>query len=140
MARQQRRLRAATELPVVIQKPSNYSKEKPVFSFEYLEDKLLAKPKLNQDLYRDLLVRLKSLSQLGWNEINKSQKHSFGYELIPTGCFIPKMPATITPDTDKLMVFRADGANHVFAGFRRDDVFFIVFVEADFNKLYRHSR
>lgn len=136
----QKRLRPATEPSVVIQKPTNYSKEKPVFSFEYLEDKLLAKPKRNQDLYRDLLVRLKSLSQLGWNEINKSQRHGYGYEFIPTVSFIPKMPAVITPDTDKLMVFRADGANHVFAGFRRDDVFFVVFVEADFNQLYRHDR
>lgn len=135
----QKRLRPAAEPSVVIQKPTNYSKEKPVFSFEYLEDKLLAKPKRNQDLYKDLLIRLKSLSQLGWNEINKSQRHGYGYEFIPTASFIPTMPAVITPDTDKLMVFRADGANHVFAGFRRDDVFFIVFVEADFNQLYRHG-
>lgn len=134
-----KRLRPATEQPVVIQKPSSYTKEKPVFSFEYMEERLLAKPKLNQDLYRDLLVRLKCLSQLGWNEINKSPRHGYGFELIPTGSFIPKMPAVITPDTDKLMVFRADGANHVFAGFRRDDVFFIVFIEADFNTLYYHG-
>ena len=140
MAKKRKRLCSATEPPVVIQKASNYSKEKPVFSFEYLEDKSLAKPKLNQDLYKDLILRLKRLSQLGWNEINKSQKHSFGYEFIPTSCFIPQMPAVITPDTDKLMVFRADGANHVFAGFRREDVFFVVFIESDFNKLYHHGR
>lgn len=115
-----------------------YIKTKPVFSFEYLEHQHLNTPKHNPELYKDFLIRLKYLSSLGWREIHTSSTHSYGYEHIPLRQFIPQIPSCVTPDISKLMVFRADGANHVFAGFIRDDIFFVVFIESDFNQLYHH--
>ena len=118
--------------------PTTYADYKPVFSFEYLDERSLANPKQNSSLYKDLLVRLKKLSELGWREIYKTQRHGFGVEKIPIKQFKPKMPSTITPEMEDLMVFRADGMNHVFAGFKREKVFFIVFIESDFGNLYNH--
>ena len=132
-----KRLQPLPKNPVVC--PAKYAEEKPVFSFEYLVEGRLEKPKRNQDLYRDFLIRLKHLSELGWEEIGKSQRHGYGFELIPREQFKPQMPETVTPDIRKLFVFRSDGANHAFAGFRRDDIFFVVFIESDFNELYDHG-
>lgn len=38
-----------------------------------------------------------------------------------------------------LLVFRATGDNHVFLGYREENVFQVIFVEYQFGDVYRHS-
>lgn len=119
----------------------SYIKQKPVFSFEYLVTKNLydSKDCNNNNLYRDLFIRLQKIDELGWSEVRKSDRHQYGNEKIEVSNFKIDLPDSITPDVTSMTVFRADGKKHVFAGFMRYDIFFIVFIECNFGDLYDHE-
>lgn len=106
------------------------------FSFEFLQDASYTKCH-DSGFFIKFLSRLKSLCQLGWNEINRSYKHSFGYEKIPVSCL--KSGLALTKDIDYLFVFRATGDNHAFLGFREGNVFMVVFIESEFGDIYDHG-
>ena len=93
------------------------------FSFELLHD--VSYTECNESsFFINLLQRLKKLCLLDWNEINKSQRHSFGYEKI---------------SIKSIFSFRATGSNHVFLGFREGNVFKVVFIESKFGDIYNHD-
>lgn len=120
-----------------IKKPSESNNviDYPIFCFKHL----IIKPKEDHKFYTDFIIRLNKLCNLGWNEINKSHKHSFGTEKIPTYKLKPALPAFISPDIDSLIVFRANGDNRPFLGIRKDNVFHIVFIEENFGDVYDHN-
>lgn len=106
------------------------------FSFEYLQEN--QSKKKDGKFLHDFLNRLKKLSELGWDEINKSDKHSYGVETIPVSDFvIRKQIPILTDDVKKLSVFRASGDNHIFAGIRDNEVFYIILIEYVFGDVYR---
>lgn len=41
---------------------------------------------------------------------------------------------------DSLLVFRATGDNHVFLGYREENVFQVIFIEYQFGDVYQHGR
>ena len=111
----------------------------PVFSFKYLQEYSL-KDCRDMMFLVNFLFRLQKLSELGWKEIEKSNRHSYGIEYIPIKQFKPKThPSVITPDVDKLCVFRSNGDNRSFAGIRKGNIFEIIYIEAIINDLYAHS-
>ena len=59
-------------------------------------------------------------------------------EKIPIGKIKPQLPNFITPDIKELHVFRATGSNKVFVGLQQEDVFHIIFIEAEFGQVYKH--
>lgn len=105
------------------------------FGFDFLHDVSYTECK-NADFFISLLQRLKKLCSLDWNEINKSQRHSFGYEKIPISAI--KKDISIAKGIDYLFSFRATGSNHVFLGFREGNVFKVVFIESKFGDIYNH--
>ncbi|MDR2145227.1 MAG: hypothetical protein LBE91_02040 [Tannerella sp.] len=110
----------------------------PKFCFKYLQEVSFNK---SNDFYFfiDFLLRLKKLSELGWNEINKSDRHSYGYELISINQIRQnKLPEIITKDMKTLTVFRANGQNKPFIGIRNGDIFHIIFIETNFGDVYNH--
>ena len=114
-------------------------REEIVFSFKYLQDKSIT-DKTQSEFYYKYLFRLKKLCELGWKEINKSHKHSFGTEKIPREQINSKSDIPIlTDDVTKLTVFRATGDNHVFMGVRDDNCFYVIFIEANFGDIYSHD-
>jgi hypothetical protein len=114
-------------------------KNYPKFCFKYLQETSIKNSK-NHKFFIDFLFRLKKLSELGWNEINKSPKHSFGTEKISIEKIKQKqLPEIITPDVKKITVFRADGSNKPFLGLRTDDIFHVIFIEANFGDIYEHN-
>ncbi len=113
--------------------------EYPVFSFRYLQEYSLEECN-DASFLVNFLFRLQKLSELGWKEIEKSNRHSYGTEYIPIKQFKPKThPFIITPDVDKLCVFRSNGDNRAFAGIRKGNIFEIIYIEATINDLYAHS-
>ena len=115
------------------------SEDAVLFSFKYLQNRSISKVTKSQ-FYYQFLFRLKKLSELGWGKIGRSDKHSFGIEPIPISQIKPKFNIPIlTDDVNKLSVFRASGDNHIFAGIRSGNVFFIIFVEAQFGDFYDHN-
>lgn len=105
------------------------------FSFELLHDASYTDCNEPQ-FFICFLKRLKKLCELDWNEINKSQRHSFGYEKIPITAI--KKDISIARDIDYLYSFRATGSNHVFLGFREGNIFKVVFIESKYGDIYTH--
>lgn len=108
-----------------------------VFSFKYLQENKTETKNKGAHLHA-FLLRLKKLSELGWKEIRKSPKHSFGTEMIPLKQFRIKKNEIpiITDDVSKLTVFRASGDNKVFAGIEVENLFYIIVIEYDFGDYY----
>lgn len=106
------------------------------FGFDFLHDVSYTECK-KSDFFINLLKRMRNLCLLDWNEINKSQRHSYGYEKISVKEI--KKDIHITKGVDYLFAFRATGDNHVFLGFREGNVFKVVFIEAEFGDIYNHG-
>ncbi|MDE7091856.1 MAG: hypothetical protein K2O43_00300, partial [Muribaculaceae bacterium] len=86
------------------------------------------------------LIRLKKLSELGWDEIRKSHRHGYGLEKIPQSCIKPNtkyLPKFITPEVE-LDVFRSNGDNRTFVGYQEGKVFHIFYIEAKFGDICSH--
>jgi len=110
--------------------------DEPFFSFKYLQDTSI-KDCDNADFLKEFIFRLQKLSKLGWKQIALSQRHSFGMEKLPREIIKPQLPPEITPETP-LFAFRASGNNLPFVGIRKDNIFYIVFVETKFGDIYKH--
>lgn len=110
----------------------------PVFSFKYLQD-VSIKDCNDVKFVKDFIFRLKQLSELGWIEIRKSGRHSFGMEKIPYHAIKPNIhiPGFITPEVE-FCVFRATGSNLPFIGIQEGRIFHIVFIETRFGDIYNH--
>ena len=113
--------------------------DSPVFCFKYLQDNSL-KNCQNTERLISFFQRCRKLGQLGWKEINKSHRHSFGTEKIPIKGLKPQLDniPIITPEIKELTVFRYTGDNRPFLGIRRENVFHVIFIEIDFNDIYNH--
>lgn len=109
-----------------------------LFSFKHLQTSISYKNTKDSRFFVDFLERLKKLSELGWEEIRKSQRHGFGMEKIPIRAIRPQCPSFVTPDVKELVVFRATGENKVFVGIQQENIFHIIFIEANFGDVYAH--
>lgn len=114
------------------------SDSKVSFSFKYLQPCSYPDCK-DAGFFVQFIQRLGKLSQLGWNEIAKADRHGFGMEKIPNSTIKPQLPDTITDDVT-LLVFKATGDNKPFVGFRDGNIFHIVFIETKFGDVYSHGR
>lgn len=111
----------------------------PLFSFKYLQDNSI-KDCTDAKFFYNFLFRLKKLSELGWAEIRKSHKHSFGMEPLTQTQIVPDtklLPDFITPDVE-LHVFRSSGDNRTFVGFQKSKIFYIFYIEAAFGDICTH--
>ena len=115
--------------------------EKPiVFSFKYLHSTSFTKSKnANRKFFSSFLLRLQKLSELGWKQILTDKRHSFGGEKIPLSEIKPKLNYSPSPEQAFLLSLRATGDNHVFLGVRQDNIFYILFIEAEFGDIYNHN-
>ena len=85
------------------------------------------------------LDRLKKLSSIDWNTANVSARHSYGLEKMNV-CDMTRAAQSHVPEgMVSLLVFRATGDNHVFLGYREENVFQVIFVEYQFGDVYCHS-
>jgi len=87
----------------------------------------------------DFIYRLSKLCQLSWNQILTTQKHGFGTENIPVEQIKVYLPPIISPDVKNLLVFRSNGDNRPFLGFRNGNIFHVIFIEANFGDIYNHN-
>lgn len=68
-------------------------------------------------------MRLQKLSELEWEGICTSHRHSFGMEPISQDAIIPKttLPSFVTPEVE-LSVFRSNGDNRTFVGVQQEKI------------------
>lgn len=110
----------------------------PLFSFKYLKNISINKCN-DASFFRDFLIRLQKLSELGWEKIRTSHRHAYGMENIPREQIVPQaqIPSFITREVN-LSVFRANGDNRTFVGFQHGKIFYILFIEAAFGDICPH--
>lgn len=108
----------------------------PVFCFKHLQP---VNSKCDDKLFRKFLERLQKLQQLGWAEIDKSGRHSFGWEKMPITSIKPQLPSFVTPDVNSLFVFRYTGDNRPFLALRSNNILHVIFIETEFGEIYDHS-
>lgn len=117
---------------------SNLDK-KVLFSFEFLQENSYNYCE-KADYFHKLLSRLTKLSQIEWRTVRTSGKHGFGTEKIRLDQIRYKdHPSIITKDMDSLVVFRASGDNRAMAGVCIGPVFYVIYLEPEFNDLYCHG-
>lgn len=110
----------------------------PLFSFRYFNDVSL-RDCINPKFFISFLNRLRNLSVLGWEEIRRSNRHSYGMEPIPQNQIkhIILLPSFVTREVE-LHVFRAVGDNRVMVGLQEGKLFHVFFVEAKFGEVFSH--
>lgn len=111
-----------------IASPVGRAPAKVVFGFSELKDIIIK-----------FLGRLKQLSQLDWDAVNVSAKHSFGWEVMEVKNMTKSAQLSVPAGMDKLLVFRATGDNHVFLGYRQQNTFEVIFIEYNFGDIYSHG-
>lgn len=102
-----------------IASPVGRTPAKVVFGFSELKDISYTNGEKDGKFFIKFLGRLKQLSQLGWDAVNVSAKHSFGWEVMDVKSMIRTAQQSVPAGMDKLLVFRATGDNHVFLGFAK---------------------
>ncbi len=110
----------------------------PIFCFKHLSD-VSFKDCKDVKFFKSYLSRLKGLSELGWSEIEKSDKHQYGIEKLPKESIKHSLPSFVTPEVTKVDVFRATGDNKPFVGLRNGNVFQVFFIESSFGDIYDHT-
>lgn len=89
--------------------------------------------------FHDVFIRFNKLSLLGWKEIRRFNRHSFGMEKISVSSIKPKaITNMISPEIKELDVFRAVGDNRPMIGFQEGKIFHVIFIEARFGDVYEH--
>lgn len=109
----------------------------PIFCFKHLQD--VSIKNCNTDIYFSLINRIRKLENLGWNEIDKSHRHSYGYEKIPVNQIKPSLPSFVSEDVEKLYAFRYTGNNLPFLALRYGNILHIIFIETKFGDIYDHE-
>lgn len=113
--------------------------ERPVFSFRYLSMDVSVK-RCDNKVFRKFIGRLRFLSEMTWKEINASERHQYGWELIERDSLKPrKSIPQVFSDVNKFYVFRYDSDNHPFICVVKGNVVYPIFIEAVFNDVYNHG-
>lgn len=107
---------------------------RPKFSLEYMQ-KSHCLSLCEKDEKVALIDRMHELSQLTWQQIQQAPRHGQGHEIIDQSSIKPPMPSAITEDV-KILSFRFCGKAPM-VGFRRDEVFYIVWLDRAFD-VYQH--
>lgn len=115
-------------------------RDTPLFCFKHFEARNFKKDR--KGVFFEFVKRLQKISELGWNKISTEKRHGFGYELIErkemNDGIKNRISKIATPDT-KVYVFRAEGDNLPFIGYRVDNIFHIIAVAASFKDFYNHG-
>lgn len=110
------------------------------FDFSDLQSISYSKASKDCKFFISFLDRLKKLSSLSWNDVYTTQKHSFGTEYIKVKHLTQQAQNKVSPDIEKLLVFRASGDNRAFLGIRQNNIFKIFFIEYTHNDIYSHGK
>lgn len=113
--------------------------EKPVFSFRYLSMDVSVK-RCDNKVFRKFVARLRILSEMTWKEINASERHQYGWELLGRESLKPKKSIPLVfSDVNKFHVFRYDSDNHPFVCVVKGITIYPLFIEATFGDVYNHG-
>jgi len=120
--------------PLPFQK--NDDKDYPNFSFRYACTKNYCIKKCSHSQFKSLFNTLRMLSESPWNKISGYARENLGFEHLNQKHINAAIPSVVGIG-EKIMVFRFGGTERM-AGIRRDNTFFILFVDIK-RTLYNHG-
>lgn len=113
--------------------------KEPLFCFKYLDLKVSLKG-CDNVTFKHFLTRVQKLSTLTWEEINKSDKHQYGFEPISKkNIRQKKFPSIVTEEMKELIAFRYTGDNKPFLCIVQSGIIYPIFIEANFGDVYNHG-
>jgi len=116
--------------------PPSYNDETPKFCLHYLRADFDVHA-LDADGQGAFARTLQKLAGLRWTEIITAGRHGHGSEHIPAAQIKPPIPERFQ-DRERFMVLRYHGLLPM-AGVRVDDVYHVLWIEPEFNRLYDHG-
>jgi len=116
--------------------PPNYDDHTPTFCLHFLRDDfdMRALDAAGQAAFAKTLQKLASSR---WKDLITAPRHGQGTEFIPARQIKPPIPQQFR-DNDRFLVFRYDGRLPM-AGVRARDVYHVLWIEPEFNRLYDHG-
>ena len=109
-----------------------------IFSFRYLQkDYGLDHKRLTKEYKLQLLSKLIRTTNMTWLQLELKNKRDGGLEKIPKNCLKKSLPSVVSDDIDKLYVLRFASQECRLIGFRRGNIFFVLFIDPDLS-LYNH--
>lgn len=119
--------------------PIGRTPAKIVFGFSELKDVSYIDGEKDGKFFIKFLGRLKKLCQLDWDAVKTSARHSYGWETMEVKNMTKSAQQAVPAGMEKLLVFRATGDNHVFLGYRQQNIFEVIFIEYNFGDIYSHG-
>lgn len=116
--------------------PRNYDDENPKFCLHFLCDGFDVHS-LTAQRQAAFAKTLQKLASSKWKDLITAPRHKQGTELIRADSIKAPIPARFQ-DRDKFLVFRYDGKLPM-AGIRVNDVYHVLWIEPEFNRLYDHG-
>lgn len=116
------------------------SNQYPYFSFRYICEKNHCMKKCSYEQLKAISDKLRILSCLEWNTIETSPKETNGFEPLPQSAIKASMPDIVKND-EPMIIFRFRKARKRagrIVGVRRDNKFYIIFIDRNFT-LYNHG-
>lgn len=111
----------------------------PVFCFKYLNTNVSMK-KCNAELLRSFLIRMNDLSNMTWQQIAQSDRHQYGWEMIPKKQIKPKLSKEIvTDDVKEVFVFRYTKDKRPFVAIKEGKLLHVLLIEGNFGDVYNHG-
>jgi hypothetical protein len=109
--------------------------KRPIFSFLYLQDNYCISrcSKAQKVGFTDTM---RALSKMTWHEIRSAPKHGLGSEKIERRIIRVSIPSNISDDVTFISI--RFHANAPMVGFRKDNIFHIVWFDRDFT-VYDHG-
>ena len=131
-----RRPPAARRIPLPAPEVRNYDNETPKFCLHHVvrEFDVTALSAQRQAAFARTLQRLAARR---WVDLITAPRHGTGSEFIPAAQIKASIPARFQ-DRERFLVFRYDGRLPM-AGARVDDVYHVLWIEPEFNRLYDHE-
>lgn len=107
----------------------------PLFSFEFMQPDYCVSA-CTSDERSSVLSKLRTLSQMTWQQIKQADRHGLGCEIIARHSFHVAIPKFLTDEVN-LLAIRAIGKAPM-VGFRTGRIFHILWVDRDFT-VYDHG-
>ena len=91
---------------------------------------------MDDSMRAEFLEKWHRRSVLTWKELTRHPKHGLGSEFIPATAIKPDIPQPFQ-DVSRFRVYRHKG-NLPFVGWKDREVFYVIWIENTYGKLYSH--
>ena len=110
----------------------------PAFCFQYIQEGFTIEDCVDDKIKAIIATKMQHLSQISWEEIQKLPRQKAGHEKISQNSLKVSIPNNTPPDREFLSFRLGGGKNSVFIGYRKDQVFYVVWIDPN-GKVYNHE-